>query len=315
MEEGLVLWGVKSIFYVEDNEKNVFKCLIKGKKLDNSFILKGRFEATPLVAGDRVLFEKSSKDEGKIVKRQPRKNEFVRLKQGGRQVQSLVANIDTLVIVDSVISPPLRTFFIDRCLFTADIMNINTLIVINKIDLLEGNDPDEFKKIRAEYEKIGYKILLVSNVNGTGIEELKKELTAKICSFSGRSGVGKSSLIKTLDPDFDYIRVGDVSSKFNRGTHTTTHSRLYDLAFGAKIIDTPGVREFSIFLDRAEDVELNYRDFDAYRQGCKYTNCQHIDEPDCAILKAVSRGDIADFRYESYLRMRDTIQKLSDSRM
>lgn len=315
MEEGLVLWGARSIFYVEDKDRNEYKCLIKGKKLDNNFDIKGRTETTPLVAGDRVLFEKSGNEEGLILERLDRRNEFVRLKQGGRMVQTLVANVDKLVIIDSVISPPLRSFFIDRCLFTADIMNIETLIVINKIDLLQGDDPSEFKVIRDAYEKLGYKVMMTSTVTGEGVEELKEELTGKICSFNGRSGVGKSSLVKYIDPNYDNIKVGDVSSKFNRGTHTTTIARLYDLAFGAKIIDTPGVREFSIFLDRPEDVELNYRDFEPFRFGCKFTNCQHIDEPDCSVLRAVENGDIPQFRYESYLRMRDTIKRLSDSRI
>lgn len=315
MGEGLVLWGVKSIFYVEDQSKNVFKCLIKGKILDNNFDIRGRSETTPLVAGDRVIFEISETGEGKILKRLPRKNEFKRLKQGGRTIQTLVANVDTLIIVDSVISPPLRTFFIDRCLFTADIMNIETIIVFNKIDLLEGEDPDEFKFIRDEYNKLGYKTLCTSTVTGQGLDELKELLKDKVCSFNGRSGVGKSTLVKALDSNHNSIKVGDVSKKFNRGTHTTTIAKLYDLDFGAKLIDTPGVREFSIFLDRPEDVELNFRDFDKYRGKCRFTNCQHIDEPDCIIIENVNNNVIPHFRYESYLRMRDTIQKLSDSKI
>ena len=167
MEKGLVLWGVRSIFYVEDSEGKEFKCVIKSKRLDSGFDLKGRNEASPIVAGDYVQFEKTAESEGVILQRLPRKNEFTRLKAGGRVVQTLVANVDWLIVVDSVVSPPLRPFFIDRCLFTADLMNIKAMIVFNKFDLLDGEDPEEFKRIRQAYEDLEYPTLVTSTVTGT----------------------------------------------------------------------------------------------------------------------------------------------------
>lgn len=316
MEEGLVLWGVRSIFYVESSEGKEYKCVIKSKRLDNGFNLKGRNEASPLVAGDYVMFEKSSDTEGVILQRLKRKNEFTRLKAGGRVVQTLVANVDWLIIVDSVVSPPLRPFFIDRCLFTADLMNIKAMIVFNKIDLLNGEIPDELKEIMQTYESLGYPTMTTSTITGQGIESLRDVLKDKTCSFNGRSGVGKSTLIRTLDPELENkkIQVGEVSKKFNRGTHTTTRACAYRLSFGGRIIDTPGVREFSVFLDAPEDLAMGFRDFRPYC-NCRFSNCQHIHEPDCGIRKAVEEGKIKDFRYESYLRMRDTVLKLADAKM
>lgn len=316
MEKGLVLWGVRSIFYVEDSEGKEYKCVIKSKRLDSGFDLKGRNEASPIVAGDYVMFEKTSCDEGVILQRLPRKNEFTRLKAGGRVVQTLVANVDWLIVVDSVVSPPLRPFFIDRCLFTADLMNIKAMIVFNKFDLLDGEDPEEFKRIRQTYEDLGYPTLVTSTVTGQGIEELRNILKDKTCSFNGRSGVGKSTLVRTIDPELENkkIQVGEVSRKFNRGTHTTTRACAYRLSFGGRIIDTPGVREFSVFLDKPEELAMGFRDFRPYC-NCRFSDCQHIQEPDCGIRKALEDGKINDFRYESYLRMRETVLKLSDAKM
>ena len=316
MEEGLVLWGVRSIFYVESTDGKEYKCVIKSKRLDNGFNLKGRNEASPLVAGDYVMFEKTSDTDGVILERLKRKNEFTRLKAGGRVVQTLVANIDWLIVVDSVVSPPLRPFFIDRCLFTADLMNIKAMVVFNKIDLLDGEIPDELNEIRQTYESLGYPTMVTSTVTGLGIEDLRNVLKDKTCSFNGRSGVGKSTLVRALDPELENkkIQVGEVSQKFNRGTHTTTRACAYRLSFGGRIIDTPGVREFSVFLDKPEDLAMGFRDFRPYC-SCRFSNCQHIQEPDCGIRRAVEEGKIKDFRYESYLRMRETVLKLADAKM
>ena len=316
MEKGLVLWGVRSIFYVEGSDGKEYKCVIKSKRLDSGFDLKGRNEASPIVAGDYVQFEKTAESEGVILQRLPRKNEFTRLKAGGRVVQTLVANVDWLIVVDSVVSPPLRPFFIDRCLFTADLMNIPAMVVFNKFDLLEGEDPDEFKRIRQTYERLGYPTLVTSTVTGQGIEELRAILKDKTCSFNGRSGVGKSTLVRTIDPELENkrIQVGEVSKKFNRGTHTTTRACAYQLSFGGRIIDTPGVRGFSVFLDNPEELAMGFRDFRPYC-NCRFSDCQHIQEPDCGIRKALEDGKIEDFRYESYLRMRETVLMLADAKM
>ncbi|HOV15543.1 MAG TPA: ribosome small subunit-dependent GTPase A, partial [Spirochaetota bacterium] len=292
-----------------------YKCVIKGKILDTDFNLKGRKDVSPLVVGDKVEFIVVNGNEGIITSRLKRSNEFKRLKNNGREIQTLVANVDYLIIVDSIENPPLRTFFIDRCLFTADYMKIPVIIVFNKIDLLDDNNKEFYYYIKQVYEKLGYKTLETSVEKNTGIDEIKLILKDKISSFNGRSGVGKSSLIKILEPQYSDIKIGKINEKYDRGSHTTTFARIYKLSEGGYLADTPGIRELAIFIDKKDDVENYFRDFDKYRSKCRFPNCQHIDEPDCHVIKALEKGKIEEFRYESYLRMRETVLKLKDSRI
>ena len=235
------------------------------------------------------------------------------MKSRGRLVQTIFANIDLLLVVDSIANPPLRPYFIDRCLFTADYMGIPAVIVFNKIDLLNSKIKDFYNKIKFVYEKLKYKTLETSIKTEEGIDDLKKILKNKLSCFNGRSGVGKSSLIKVLDPRYNDIRIGDISNKYDRGIHTTNFSKIYQLQFGANLIDTPGIRELAIYIDKPEDVERNIRDFKSFRSRCRFPNCQHIDEPDCKVLDALKKNKIESFRYESYLRIRETVEKLKDS--
>ena len=192
-------------------------------------------------------------------------------------------------------------------------MGIQVIIVFNKIDLLNQEVEDFYKKIKSTYEKLKFLTLETSVISGKGIDDLKKILKNKLSCFNGRSGVGKSSLIKLLDPRYKDIRIGNISSKYDRGIHTTNFSKIYQLQFGAKIIDTPGIRELAVFIDKPEDVERNIRDFKSYRDKCRFPNCQHIDEPGCKVIEALEKNKIESFRYESYLRIRETIDKLTDS--
>jgi ribosome biogenesis GTPase len=316
MPEGLVLWGVKNIYYVLDAESGKeFKCVIKGKVIETDFNIKGRWETNPIVVGDKVLFEKVDNENGVITKRLDRRNEFKRLKSNGRVVQTIFANIDFLVVIDSVAHPPIRPYFIDRCLFTAEYMNIPAVIVINKIDLLDNSFREELKKIIKIYQKLNYKIFETSAIDNTGLDEFKDFIKDKIISFNGRSGVGKSSLIKALDPEYADIKTSEINKKYDRGIHTTTYSKIYKMNFGAKIIDTPGIRELAVYADNENEVEKYIRDFDDFRDECKFDNCQHINEPGCRVLKALNDNEIDPFRYESYIRIRNTVEKLDDSRI
>ena len=306
--------GIKSIFYVLDPlENKVYQSTIKGKILDTEFAIKNRKELSPLVVGDRVKFEKIDNKTGRIISRDERKNEFRRLKNNGREIQTIVANLDYLIIVDSIETPPLRPFFIDRCILSADYMKIPILIVFNKIDLLNENNIELYKIVKNTYKNLNIETIDLSVVTNIGIDKLKEKIKDKLCSFNGRSGVGKSSIIKKIDERYNNIKTGELNKKFNRGRHTTTFSQVYPLSFGGYIIDTPGIRELAVYIDKPDDVEAFFRDFDKFRADCKFPTCQHIDEPDCKVLKALEDGMVEEFRYESYIRIRETIQKISDS--
>jgi ribosome biogenesis GTPase / thiamine phosphate phosphatase len=316
MPKGIILWGVRSIFYVADNDTGIeYKCMIKGKILETGFKIKNRKEMSPLVAGDEVEFTVVDGSNGLIVTRYPRKNEFKRLKNSGREIQTIVANVDFMIVVDSIENPPLRTFFIDRCLFSADYMKIPVIIVFNKIDLINPGITEYYSNAKRTYENLGYRTVETSTFSGKGIEELTMILKGNLSSFNGRSGVGKSSLIKKIDPAHSDIKIGEINTKYDRGTHTTTYAKIYPLSTGGRIVDTPGIRELAVFIDKSDDVENYFRDFDDYRSGCRFQNCQHIDEPGCKVLEALEDGKIEEFRYESYLRIRETVLKLKDSRI
>lgn len=316
MSEGLVLWGAKSIFFVYDkNENKEYKCTIKGKILESDFNIKGREETSPIVVGDVVVFNKINETEGIIIERKKRQNEFKRLKKDGRVIQTLFANVDYVLIVDSIVHPPLRPFFIDRCLFSAEYFKIEPIIIFNKIDLINKIDKNFYEETKRIYKKLGYKILETSVIENRGLDELKEVINGKVCSFNGRSGVGKSSLIKAMFPFIKDIKIGEINKKYDRGTHTTTLTRMYRLDNNTMLIDTPGIREFSIFIDRKENVEKYIRDFIPFRDKCKFQNCQHINEKECAVLEALKKNKIEPSRYESYLRIRETILMLEDSKI
>lgn len=315
MPEGLVLWGVKNIYYVYDQTSSKeYKCIIKGKVLDTDFNIKGRKETNPIVVGDIVTFKVIDSNQGVILERKKRTNEFKRLKKDGRVVQTLFANIDYMLIVDSVLHPPLRPYFIDRCLFSCEYFNIEPIIIFNKIDLLNENKNDLFEKSKKIYKELGYKIFETSVLEKKGIKDLYDFINGKICSLNGRSGVGKSSLIKAIAPSID-LKIGDINEKYDRGTHTTTFAKIYRIDNKTMIIDTPGIRELSIFIDRKDYVEKYIKDFNYFRDKCKFQNCQHINEKDCAVLKAISENKIDESRYESYLRIRESVVMLDDSKI
>lgn len=316
MPEGIVLWGVKSIYYIlENSSKKQYKCTIKGKVIETDFNIKGRKEVNPIVVGDKVQFEIINHNQGLIIERKKRKNEFKRLKSSGRMVQTLFANIDYMIIIDSIENPPLRPYFIDRCLFTAEYMGIEPIILFNKIDLLTDQIKPLYNNVKKNYKKLGYHILETSIKEYKGINNLKKTIKGKINSFYGRSGVGKSSLIQTLDPSIKNIKIGEINQKYDRGTHATTYAQIYGLDDNTMIIDNPGIRELSIFIDKEEDVEKYIKDFEPFRDNCRYQNCQHINEPGCAVLEALNKNKLDNSRYESYLRIKSTVVMLKDSKI
>lgn len=229
----------------------------------------------------------------------------------GKKEQLIAVNVDQAIIAISVVNPPLKPALVDRYLIAAEKGRIHPLIVINKVDLLDGGEEEKrYREFLAVYEKLGFPILSVSTLNATGLEALRALLKDKTSVFSGQSGVGKSSLINAC-----YgltLKTGELAQKTSKGTHTTTTAELISLPGGGYCVDTPGIRSFGIWQLKKEEVMDHFPDLSS--QNCKYPDCIHINEPDCSILTGLENGSISALRYESYRTLLDEAIGGSDNR-
>lgn len=260
-------------------------------------------DATLLAPGDHVLVE--FEDEDAIVRGvAPRRTRLSR--PGGPHArlkeQVIAANIDLLIIVTAAMQPPFRPGLVDRYLIAAQVCNVEPILCINKMDLAEG-EPEAL----SIYRDLGLKIVLTSCVTGQGIDEFRRMLSEKISVLSGHSGVGKSSLLNALDPDLK-VYTTDVSEATQRGRHATTAARLYALECDIRIIDTPGIRALGLWDVSPEELAFYFPELAEAVQGCKFRNCTHTHEPVCAVREAVAEGRIQEGRYQSYLRIRASLE-------
>ncbi len=250
-----------------------------------------------VAAGDLVYFRPAGADEGIIERIEPRRGIVARASRGRQHV--LVVNVDQLVIVASAAEPYLKPNLIDRFLVSAHASRLRPLIVINKIDLV---DPAGLQPLVGVYAQMGYPVLLVSAATGQGIDRLRQELTGAASAVAGQSGVGKSSLLNAVDPALR-LRVGQVSAENQKGKHTTTTAQLWPIASGGYVVDTPGIRQFQLWDVIAEEVEAGYRDLRPFANLCRFPNCTHIHESQCAVKHAVADGRLDARRYESYCQL------------
>lgn len=312
LRQGLVLWGANNIFSLR-SEEGIFEARIKGKKLEGT---EGSYN--PLAPGDRVEFEvtatpaespaagtgnaetgnnDSPRRQGMILSRLERNNEFGRWNKKKQGMQTIAANIDELCILSSPVSPPFRPRFIDRALALGEYNGLKMRIIINKTD----QGIDELLAERMEYYRsIGYELSGVSVHRDEGISELVEQWHGKTIVLLGQSGVGKSSLVKRIFPD-ERIRTAEVSSKFNRGRHTTVLARSYELGEDGLVIDTPGIRELDLYGIPPQDLSFLFVEFPAFAEHCALNGCLHVHEPDCAVKDAVVDGKILEDRYDSYI--------------
>jgi ribosome biogenesis GTPase len=250
-----------------------------------------------VATGDRVLFRPTETGEGIIERVEPRRGVLCRTSRGKQQV--IVANVDQLLIVTSAAEPRLKPNLIDRMLVTAERSRIRPIICVNKIDLI---DPADLQPLAGVYGQLGYEILLISALTGFGMPRLKRALDGCETVLAGQSGVGKSSLLNILLPGLD-LRIREVSSESDKGKHTTTAAELVPLPEGGYVVDTPGIRQFQLWDVIPEEVAGFYRDVRPYVPHCRYPDCTHTHEEDCAVKDAVADGRLDTRRYESYCQL------------
>lgn len=295
---GLVYKSTGSWYTVKAYDGAFYECRIKGK-----FRIKGIKSTNPVAVGDIVDFETEESGNGIITNIHERKNYIIRKSVNlSKQVHIIASNIDKVFLLVTINNPPTTTSFIDRFLVTAEAYDIEAVLVFNKTDTFTDEMLDEQLYLQYVYSTIGYKCLRVSSVQGKGIAELKEEMQGNVSMFSGHSGVGKSTLINTLQPSLN-LKTQQISEQHSQGQHTTTFAEMFDLDFDAKIIDTPGIRGFGIVDIEKDELGDYFPEFFALKDQCKFNNCLHKDEPHCAVKEALENDEIAWSRYRSYLQM------------
>jgi ribosome biogenesis GTPase / thiamine phosphate phosphatase len=250
-----------------------------------------------VAAGDRVQFRPAQGNEGIIERIEPRHGVLSRNVRGRQHV--IVANVDQLLIVASAAEPYLKPNLIDRFLVSAEKNKIRPLIVINKIDLVERGS---LAPLVGVFSQMGYRVLLVSARTGFGMDRVRRALANCATAVAGQSGVGKSSLLNAVETDWS-LRVAEVSEETQKGRHTTTTARLLTLGCGGYVIDTPGIRQFQLWDIVPEEVAGCYRDLRPFVNKCRFPNCTHTHEADCAVKDAVADGWLDARRYESYCHL------------
>jgi len=295
--EGLVTKSTGSWYQVLTNDGQKYDCRIKG-----IFRTKGITTTNPIAVGDLVDFElEPEQGTGVITKLQPRKNYIIRKSINlSKQAQILAANLDQALLVVTLASPRTSLGFIDRFLVTAEAYDIPAVLVFNKLDLFSDEGLEILSDYKSIYENIGYPCFEVSALNGTNVEQVSAIIKDKMTLFSGHSGVGKSSLINALVPELQ-LRTTQISEWHDKGVHTTTFAEMFELPQGGYIIDTPGIRELGVIDIEKNELSHFFPEMRALLNQCRFNSCRHINEPGCAVIKAVEEGKIELSRYESYL--------------
>ena len=294
---------------------NLFPAVLRGK-----IRLKGSTATNPVAVGDIVNFEAevpdgtvdnelagyvTSENAAVITSVEPRRNYLIRKSTNlSRQSHIIAANLDRAFIIATIDYPEIKFPFLDRILVTCEVYNVPVTIVLNKVDLYRESHKEMLEAFHEIYEGAGYPVMEVSALTGEGIDALRDACKGNVSLFSGVSGVGKSSLIKALDPSLD-PRVGEISDVHLQGKHTTTFYEMYALSSGGFIVDTPGLRGFGLVDLKKEEIALYFPEMLKASEGCRFAPCTHTHEPGCAVKEAVEAGEISYDRYSSYLGMLD----------
>lgn len=283
---------------------------VVSSRIRGKFRLKNTDQTNPVVVGDRVSIRMEPDGTGLIVGIEDRFNCISR-RAAGRKVGKehvIVANVDAAWIIQSVLLPKINPGFIDRFIAMAGLHGIPVGVVINKCDLIEETFADAISFWSDLYRGIGYPVLHTSALSGEGVEAFETELKGKTSAIIGPSGVGKSSLLNHIDPELD-LRVGDISRRTQKGTHTTTFAALYPLSSGGFVVDTPGLREYGLINLEPELLPHLFVEFERFSAHCRFPNCTHDHEPDCRVKEAVESDELSVERYESYLNILSSLRR------
>ena len=296
METGIILKTTGSHYRVKVSNGDIVDCTIRGK-----LRLKGVKTTNPVTVGDFVQVELSDKNSGVITAVNDRKNYIIRKSTNlSRESHIIAANLDQAVLVVTIEFPETQLGFIDRYLVTTEAYSIPAILVFNKVDLLNDAAIDKLNQYISIYEPIGYRCLIVSAQTGYNMNLFKELIQNKTSLISGNSGVGKSTLVNTVEPDLK-LKTNIISSAHLTGKHTTTFSEMFELSFGGYIIDTPGIKGFGLIDIEKEELYHYFPEIFKLSSSCKYYNCTHIHEPGCAVIDAAKNGNISPSRYLNYL--------------
>ena len=296
-----------SWYILKNAEGDFVNARLKGK-----LKIEGITSTNPIAVGDVVEIDEEA-IEGNLVisKIYDRRNYINRVSPHNKNLHHIVAaNLDQSLLFATLKDPKTSFGFIDRFLITSEAYRVPAIIVFNKADLFREKELQKFELAKKNYEAIGYKIMLMSIEKNIGTEAVKDLLKDKITLLSGHSGVGKSTFINYVFPDLS-LKTLAVSDWSGKGMHTTTFAEMFDLPFGGSIIDTPGIREMGLVDVPKNELAQYYPEMRAVMNDCKFNNCQHFNEPGCAVKAAINEGVISEERYLSYLAIKDTIEEKS----
>ncbi len=303
--QAIVYRSTGSWYILKNAEGEFINARLKGK-----LKIKGITSTNPIAVGDTVEVDPDAESDSLVISKiYERRNYINRVSPHNKNLHHIVAaNLDQSLLFATLKDPKTSFGFIDRFLVTSEAYKIPAIIVFNKSDLFTEKEIIKFELAKKNYEAIGYKIMLMSIEKNEGTQAVKDLLANKITLLSGHSGVGKSTFINYIFPNLD-LKILAVSDWSGKGMHSTTFAEMYDLPFGGSIIDTPGIREMGIVDVPKNELAQYFPEMRALMNNCKFNNCQHFNEPNCAIKQAVNDGVISEERYLSYLAIKDSIEE------